>query len=176
VVDVTPHLVLVGLPGAGKSTVGAAVAQRLGRPFLDFDVVIAEREGRSVADIFADRGEPYFRGLERALTQELATQQGMVLAPGSGWVVEPANVACLRPPARLVWLRVDPEVAVARLAASPVVRPLVQVADPLDRVRRLLDARRSAFEQADVVVDTGVAPLEAVVAHVVALATGSGPV
>lgn len=171
-----PHLVLVGLPGAGKSTVGAAVAQRLGRPFLDFDVAITERERRTVADIFAAEGEPYFRGLERALTAELAARQGMVLAPGSGWVADPGNVALLCPPARLVWLRVDPEVAVARLAASPVLRPLVQVADPLDRVRRLLDARRAAFEQADVVVDTGVAPLETVVAQVVALATGSGPV
>src|SRR5215207_8822569 len=72
------HLILVGLPGVGKSTVGAAVAERLGRPFLDFDAEIERREGKSVADIFAERGEAAFRDLERALTEEARTAPGMV--------------------------------------------------------------------------------------------------
>ena len=76
------HLVLVGLPGSGKSTVGRAVAKRLSRPFLDFDAELERRAGISVARIFAERGEAAFRGLEYSLTQELAAAPPMVLAPG----------------------------------------------------------------------------------------------
>ncbi len=170
-----PHLVLVGLPGAGKSTFGRAAAARLSRPFVDFDAEIERREGRSVAAIFAAEGEPYFRARERALTLELARHAGQVLAPGSGWVVDPANVVALRPPARLVWLQVDPVIAVERLRASRTVRPLVVDGDPLDRVRQLLAAREAAFAVADVVVDTGLQPFEAVVDTLVALASRPGP-
>ena len=66
--DRSPNLILVGLPGSGKTTVGRALATRLGREFIDFDEMIVEREGMSVADIFGSKGEPYFRNLERGLT------------------------------------------------------------------------------------------------------------
>src|SRR4051812_13153581 len=67
-----PHLILVGLPGSGKTTVGHEVASRTGRTFLDLDLEIERREGRSISDIFAENGEPYFRQRERELTEELA--------------------------------------------------------------------------------------------------------
>jgi shikimate kinase len=170
-----PHLVLVGLPGAGKSTLGRAVAERTGRPFVDFDTEIAQREGQSVAEIFAEQGEPYFRDCERALTRELASRSGMVLAPGSGWVVDPVNLTVLGPVARVVWLRADPETVVERLRASPVVRPLLVGDDALARVRRLAAERTAAFERADVVVDTGLLTFDAALAELVALASGLGP-
>src|SRR5262245_7005502 len=84
-----PHVILVGLPGSGKSTVGAAVADKLSRGFLDIDVEIERREGRSVSQIFAERGEPYFRQMELAITEELAMMGNMIVAPGGGWVTSP---------------------------------------------------------------------------------------
>jgi shikimate kinase len=151
----TPHLVLVGLPGAGKTTVGEAVASRLGRPFLDLDREIERREGMPVSRIFAERGEHAFRGLERALTEELRGAGGMVLAPGGGWIADPGNVALLRPPARIIYLRVTPETAFRRMGPERVSRPLLQRPDPLDEVRRLEGERRALYEgSADVTVNT----------------------
>ena len=95
-----PHLILVGLPGAGKSTVGSVLARELGRSFLDFDAEIARREGMSIAEIFATKGEPTFRQLEHGLTEELKDLGGMVLAPGGGWVARPDTVAIFPTPSR----------------------------------------------------------------------------
>lgn len=148
-----PHVVLVGLPGAGKSSIGRAVARRLRRPFLDFDIEIERREGMTVAELFAERGEPYFRSLEAVLTRELCGKAGMIVAPGGGWVTNPELVMMLRPPARLIYLRVHPETALRRLARSPNKRPLLMRPDPLSELQRLLEARRPAYESADYYVD-----------------------
>src|SRR5687768_16702391 len=96
--DPRGHLILVGVPGAGKSTVGAAVAVRLGREFLDLDQEIERREAATVGAIFAEKGEHYFRQRERELTEELRTKGNMVVAPGGGWIINPDVMALLRPP------------------------------------------------------------------------------
>jgi shikimate kinase len=148
-----PHLILVGLPGAGKSGVGKYLARRLGRRFMDFDVEIARREGKSVAAIFAQHGEAHFRELEHALTAELRSVAGMVLAPGGGWVTRPGTVALLRPPARLAYLEVTPATAVRRMGTGVANRPLLQGSDPVGELDRLLRARQRAYEEADFVVN-----------------------
>ena len=148
------HLVLVGLPGAGKSSVGRAVAARLRRPFLDFDREIERREGRSVRAIFAAHGERYFRDRERELTEEVRRRDPAVLAPGGGWITNPDLVALLRPPARIVYLSVRPETALARMGERRAGRPLLAGADPLTELRRLLEAREAQYLLADDVVDT----------------------
>lgn len=152
---------LVGLPGAGKSAVGARLARATGRTFLDFDVEIARREGATIAAIFAQRGEASFRQLERALTLELRALGNMILAPGGGWMSRPETVALLRPPARLVYLKVTPATAVRRMGAGVAARPLLQRPDPVAEVGRLLEARGAAYETADLVIDVeAVAPQE----------------
>src|SRR5215208_3525929 len=103
-----PHLLLVGLPGAGKSTVGSALARELRRSFLDFDAEIARREGMTIGEIFAQKGEPTFRQLEHGLTEELKEVGGMVLSPGGGWVARPETVSLIRPPSRMIYLRLRP--------------------------------------------------------------------
>ncbi|HEY2026075.1 MAG TPA: shikimate kinase [Gemmatimonadaceae bacterium] len=148
-----PHLVLVGLPGSGKSTVGAALAERLGRGFLDFDVEITRREGMTVPEIFAQRGEAHFRSLERALTEECGMLGSLVLAPGGGWVTQPENLSLLRPPARLIYLKATPETAAVRLGGAAAGRPLLNRPDPRGELARLLAARASLYESADVVVN-----------------------
>lgn len=148
-----PHLVLVGLPGSGKSTVGAKLARQLGRPFLDFDIEITRRQGMTIPDIFAQRGEPYFRELEHGLTAEVRELENMVLAPGGGWVVRPENVALLRPPAKLIYLRLSPGAALRRMGSRIAGRPLLRLPNPRGELERLLAARQSVYESADIVID-----------------------
>jgi shikimate kinase len=162
-----PHLILVGLPGAGKSTVGAALARQLGRTFLDFDSEIVRRQGMTIAEIFAQRGEPYFRELEHSLTEELRDLGGMVLSPGGGWVGRPETVALIRPPAHMIYLRVKPRTALSRMGRSVSTRPLLGRPDPAGELERLLESRRSAYEAADVVVDVERVAIAEVVRRIV---------
>lgn len=147
-----PHIILVGLPGAGKTTIGRRVAKRIGRPFLDFDREIERREGMAIPAIFATHGEQYFREREVDLTQELAVTGGMVLAPGGGWIMNQGAVSLLRPPARMIYLQVTPEVALKRMGRKRARRPLLARADPLSELYRLLSLREPHYRMADHVV------------------------
>jgi shikimate kinase len=166
-----PHLILVGLPGSGKSTVGEALAQRLNRSFLDFDREIERRESASISEIFAVRGEPYFREQEIALTLELRQCGNMVVAPGGGWVTNKGVVEIIRPPAQLVYLKVKPETALSRLGAQRAARPLLTRPDPLGELRRLLLEREKAYAEADHVISAEVLDVKRVVDKLVELAS-----
>jgi shikimate kinase len=164
------HLVLVGLPGAGKSTVGPLVAAALGRPFLDFDVELATRGGQPVATLFRTHGERGFRNLEISLTHALAHAPPMVLAPGGGWITNPGVVARLRPPGVLVYLHLRPDAALARVRTDPVVRPLLQGSDPAARLATLWEQRHPLYATADLVLDVENLSPQEVADSVVALA------
>lgn len=166
----SPHVILVGLPGSGKSTVGRRVARRLGRPFLDFDSEIERREGKSIAQLFSEVGESGFRARELELTRELVLSNGMILAPGGGWTTIPGAAALLRPPARMIYLRVKPEVAIGRILRGRRIRPLLQTADPLDALRKLLAEREAGYLEADHVVDVEVVKSQQLIATIARLA------
>jgi shikimate kinase len=166
----SPHVILVGLPGSGKSTVGRRVARRLGREFLDFDSEIERREGKSIAQIFSEVGEPGFRALELGLTRELAQRSGMILAPGGGWTTIPGAAALLRPPARMIYLRVKAEVAIGRILRGRRIRPLLQTADPLETLRKLLAEREAGYLEADHVLDVEVVKSQQLIATIARLA------
>jgi shikimate kinase len=168
-----PHLILVGLPGSGKSTVGQAVASKTGRTFLDLDQEIERREGRSISQIFGENGESYFRKRERQLTEELALVGNMVVAPGGGWMTVPEVVGLVRPPSRIVYLRVRPETALQRLGPMRLARPLLSRPDPLSELKRLFDERRVSYETADKVIDTEHYSLQRVIEMVIELASPS---
>ena len=168
-----PHVVLVGIPGAGKSTIGKLAAARLGRAFLDFDREIERRQSQSVAEIFAARGEPVFRQLEHELTLELAEFGGMIVAPGGGWIVDPANLAALEGSARVVWLKVRPETALARLKREVTARPLLMRPDPLGELKKLLQQREALYAQAHHLINTEMVTLEQAVDRIAALATAN---
>ena len=129
-------VVLVGFMGAGKTTVGHIIAERLGRPFVDSDVLIEERLGRSIREIFATEGETYFRELEHAAVAELVRGQDAVIALGGGAVEHPRTRALLRN-ALVIYLRVDYDGAVSRVQEDKR-RPMLHRPD-LDQVykRRL---------------------------------------
>lgn len=167
-----PHLILTGLPGSGKSTVGQAVAEGLGRGFLDFDQEIERRAGCTVAELFRTKGEPAFRALELDLTRELAATGGMVLAPGGGWIAIPGALEHLRPPGVLVYLRASPEVVLERMGRSRTLRPLLSAPDPLAELRGLLGKREPRYLLADHVVDVERIELQHVISLVMRLAPG----
>jgi len=147
-----PHAILVGLPGAGKTTTGRRVARIVRREFLDFDEEIARREKASIPDIFAAKGEHYFRELELRLTREVASREAMILAPGGGWMSQPEAAELLGGTGRTIYLRVTPEAVLRRLGRI-AERPLLAGPDPLERLRTLYAERRHLYERADYSVD-----------------------
>ena len=170
------HLVLVGLPGAGKSTVGLTLASRFERRFVDLDAEIERREGRTIAELFAERGEAFFRGRERRLTEELAeASEPLVLSTGGGWVTNAGVVALLRPRGRIIYLKVSPERALARLGEARSARPLLGHPDPLDVLRSLSEAREALYEAAaDLVISTDLLTVQQVTDRVAELASVPG--
>ncbi|HEX2721740.1 MAG TPA: shikimate kinase [Gemmatimonadaceae bacterium] len=148
------NVILVGLSGSGKTSIGRAVARELNRPFIDFDTEIERREHASIPQIFRTRGEPYFRTLEQAFTREVAGCTGTIMSAGGGWITNHDSVALLRPTGRIIYLRASPETLVARLASARAPRPLLQVPDPLGTLKEMLAARTHLYEQADLVIET----------------------
>ena len=169
-----PHLILVGLPGSGKTTVGQAVAEKTGRTFLDLDLEIERREGQSISQIFGEKGEEYFRRREREVTAELRFVGNMIVSPGGGWMMNPDVVALVRPPGRIVYLKVRPETALTRLGPSRSARPLLSRPDPLAELKRLFELRKRIYETADSVIDTELYGLQRVIEKVIELASLPG--
>lgn len=168
------HLVLLGLPGAGKSTVGPLVARALLRPFVDLDAAIEAEAGRSIPSIFAEEGEAGFRARERVLTDRLLAPAAaaIVLAPGGGWIETAANRRHLGASAIAVYLRVSVPVAIARMGASAADRPLLAGADPAAKLAELLARREHLYLQSRHTVSVESMSPNEVASYIVALATG----
>lgn len=148
-------IVLVGLPGSGKTTVGKQLARRLKLPFVDSDHVIEERLGCSIREFFEREGEDRFRDVEQEVIDELSRGQACVLSTGGGAVLRSANRQHLHDRGKVVYLRSTPE-DVYRRVRHDRNRPLLLVADPLQRLRDLYEARDPLYrEAAHFVIDTG---------------------
>lgn len=155
----TRHLVLVGLMGVGKSTVGARCASRLGREFVDVDEVIVLTAGKPVAEIFATEGEPAFRALEsRAIADICASPLPLVIACGGGAVLDAENRRRVQDRGVVVWLTADPATLAGRVGggSARTNRPLLAGDDaPVATLERLATLRAPAYEAAaHAVVDT----------------------
>ena len=150
---VAPHVILVGLPGVGKTTIGRAAARRLGRRSWISTRRSSGGPGMTVREIFRLKGEDHFRALEFALTEELSGSGGMVLSPGGGWITQQRSVELLRSAGRIIYLRASPE-AVAGRFRRVETRPLLAGRDPVVALRELYEKRRALYETADVVLDT----------------------
>lgn len=146
---------LVGLPGSGKSTVGRQLARRLGLPFRDSDHVIEQQIGCSIRDFFAREGEAAFRDLEQGAIEDLMQLPDGVFATGGGSVLRQANRDRLRSAGRVIYLSSTPD-EVFRRVRHDRNRPLLQVDDPLERLRSLHAERDPLYrETAHVVIETG---------------------
>ena len=140
-----PNIILTGFMGSGKSTVGRLLAHQLQFEFVDTDDLIETRDGRSIATIFSEEGEPFFRRLEAQISQELSLRRGLVVATGGRLMLDPDNAAALGGTGAVFCLVASAEEIVARLAKEPGRRPLLDGPDPLQRVRELLQQRESAY-------------------------------
>lgn len=139
--------------GTGKSTVARLLAAWLGRPFVDMDALIEEREGRSIPEIFAQSGEAYFRRLEAQVVGELAARQGLVIATGGGALIPEANRAAMSATGVVVCLWADEATLIARLRGQND-RPLLARPDWEEHLRDLLAQRRPAYQALPHHVDT----------------------
>jgi shikimate kinase len=160
------HLVLVGLMGAGKSTVGPCCAERLGRPFVDTDDEIVTRAAMPFDEIWSTGGEARFRELEREVVADVcASPDPLVIATGGGAIVDPDNRRRFKAAGVVVWLHAPTAVLAARVGDGST-RPLL-AGDPAGALARLGAARQEAYESsADVVVETGDREVDAVAAAV----------
>ncbi len=163
------HLVLVGMMGTGKTTVGRGLAARLGRPFVDSDDQVEARTGRTVREIFETDGEATYRRIESdALAEALGGEEPAVIAAAGGVVIDPVNRRRLGDAGTVVWLRADPALLATRVGAGGH-RPLLD-GDPLATLTRLAAERDGWYrEVADEVVDVGAGGSAAVVERILAL-------
>jgi XRE family aerobic/anaerobic benzoate catabolism transcriptional regulator len=150
-----PVVALLGLRGAGKTTIGRRLARRLHVPFVELDRRVEEAAGLTLAEIFALHGEDYYRRLEREALQELlAEDRPLVLATGGGIVTSSETFALLRRRALTVWLRADPEDHWNRVVQQGDRRPMADHPQAMAELRRLLGARAALYAEAALVVDT----------------------
>jgi shikimate kinase len=161
-------LVLVGMMGAGKSSVGKRLAQALDLPFRDADDEIERAAGLTIPDIFALRGEAEFREGERRVIARLLEEPPHVLATGGGAFVNDSTRALVKRKAVSIWLKADPEV-LARRVARKDNRPLLRGKDPRQVLSELLAAREPAYSQADLIVESNDGPHQHTVDAILAL-------
>lgn len=159
-------LVLVGMMGAGKTTVGRRLASRLGRQFIDSDEEIERAAQMSIPDIFAQRGEPEFRAGEMRVISRLLKETDVVLATGGGAFVNPDTRALVKAEAVSVWLKAELDVLFERVSRRSN-RPLLQTADPKGTLEKLIADRYPIYAEADITVMSRDVPQDSVAADVV---------
>ena len=163
------HIVLIGLPGAGKSTVGRMVAERLHAGYVDIDTILNRKEGKPIAMIFAEKGEPVFRDMERKEVDAALSNEPAVIVPGGGWAAQPGNLDAAKSRGYFVYLKARAEVAAGRAEPSGT-RPVLMGDDPLARMRELFKERDPFYAKADATVQTEAKSAENVAAEIVKLA------
>lgn len=152
-------VVLVGMMGAGKTTIGRGLAKAVGRDFIDLDHAIESRCGVSIPHIFEVEGEEGFRKRETQLLDEYSQQPGIVLATGGGAVLAPENRQLLRERGVVIYLRANADELYRRVAKDRN-RPLLHTPNPRERVAQLLALRAPLYEEvADITFDTGTLPV-----------------
>ena len=164
--SVRSTIVLIGMMGAGKTTVGRRLAKRLGLDFVDSDAEIEKAAQMSVADIFESYGESYFRDGERRVLTRLLDEGTKVIATGGGAFMDEETRRLISEKSTVVWLEASLDVLVERTARRDT-RPLLRSGDPRETLSGLLDTRTPIYEQADIVVKSSDGPHDTVVTAII---------
>lgn len=159
-------LVIIGLMGAGKSTVGLRLAEALGVDFKDSDHEIEEAAGCTISDLFAIYGEEIFRDLEKRVMKRLLKERNLVLATGGGSYIQPVIQEEIKSKAFTIWLRADVETLLERVSRRDT-RPLLATGDKRKILTRLIKERYPVYEQADLIIDSNSGSHERVVREIV---------
>jgi shikimate kinase len=160
-------VVLTGMMGVGKSSIGRRLATRLGIPFADADAEIEQAAGMSISDIFARHGEADFRNGEARVIARLLDGGPQVLATGGGAVMNADTRAAIKAKGISIWLAAEYEVLLRRINKRKDERPMLQTADPAATLRALLTAREPVYALADLTVQSREVPHEAIVTEIV---------
>ncbi|MGH7828975.1 MAG: shikimate kinase [Candidatus Binatia bacterium] len=160
------NIALIGFMAVGKSVVGQRLARRLKRPFVDLDRAIETKEGMKVAEIFARRGEAYFRRVERETAQEILGRDRQVIAAGGGAVVDEENLSLFKQRSLLICLTAPPEILLRRVGRRNE-RPLLEGKDKKKRIEELLKQREKSYAQAHVSIDTSSLSVDEVVEKII---------
>jgi shikimate kinase len=160
-------IVLVGMMGVGKSSIGRRLGARLGVPFVDADAEIEKAAGMSIADIFARHGEESFRSGEARVIARLLDGGPQVLATGGGAVMNADTRVAIKGKGVSIWLNADFDVLMKRISKRKNDRPMLQTADPAATLRQLLVEREPFYAQADLTVQSREVPHEAIVTEIV---------
>ncbi len=163
------HLVLIGLPGSGKSTAGKLVADQLGAPFIEPDTIIVRKMQMPVTRIFGMHGEPTFREMERQAVEAGLAGPPAVIAPGGGWAAQPGQLDLALTQACVIYLKVMIGTAAKRVGDGES-RPLVAGPDPLEAIRGLLRDREPFYNRAEFEVKCDIKTAEQVAEEIVGLA------
>ena len=161
------NIYLVGFMGTGKTSVGRKVAQVKNCKFVDMDELIEDREKRSVPDIFALEGEPYFRKIEKRVLEEISGKDCQVVSCGGGIVIDAQNIKTMKNTGVVICLTASPEMILERTKRFSH-RPLLNVPNPREKIEDLLKIRAPYYAQADFTVDTSNLTLDQVVERVFA--------
>ena len=164
-------LVMVGMMGAGKSSVGRRLAARLAIPFVDADAEIEKAANASINEIFERHGEPYFRDGERRVIQRLLEGEAKVLATGGGAFIHPETRAAIKAQAISIWLKADRDVLMSRVRRRSN-RPLLKIADPGVVIDRLLQERNPIYAEADIHVQSRDVAHDVVIGDILAALDG----
>ncbi len=167
------HVLLVGLPGVGKSTVGRLLAEGLPAPLLDIDSILVRQMGMPIAQIFGMVGETRFRGMEQDAVATAQAREPAVIVPGAGWAAEPGQMTIAKQTSLIIYLKCTATTA-ARRSEQGEVRPLLVGADPVERTRTLMAAREPYYRLADYEVAADMRPAPVVAQEVIRLARAHG--
>lgn len=159
------NIYLVGFMATGKTAVGKELAKKAKRNFIDLDELIELREGRVVRDIFARSGEPYFRKVEKEVLKEVAQENNFVVACGGGVVIDKDNIVVMKKTGCIICLKASPGIILKR-ATGFTHRPLLNVANPKERISLMLKLRAPFYALADKTIDTSKLTIKEVVAKI----------
>ena len=162
------NIFLVGFMGAGKSTVGKILADKIGYDYCDADKFIEEQAGTTITQIFAEHGEPYFRDLESESLETLARKEKLIVATGGGVVQRDRNWDAMNGNGITIYLKASVETIWERIR-NDTSRPLLQVDNPVETARELLNKRTPMYEKADIVLNTDKLSLQQVADEVFSL-------
>ncbi len=159
------NIVLVGMSGAGKSTIGYRISEKLDRRFYDIDQEIVLRENLKIEDIFSRYGEEYFRSVESNIIEEVSQKDGLVISTGGGSILDSRNIVNLRRNSQVIYLRASVDQLYENLQKSNQVRPLI---NKKEDIGRLLETRSKIYEAScDYIIDTDSRSISDIVASII---------